>query len=76
MCLHTFIIVGSSANVFIVWNAPISTQSAFVADTNLFTDAHLVFGAEIGYKELRIYTPECDGFCSHETITFWGKIMP
>ena len=50
MCLYTFLIVGSSANVFMVWDASISTISAFVADTNLFSDANLVSVNAVGCK--------------------------
>ena len=49
---------------------------AFVANTNLFSDAHLVSITAVGYKaESRIYTPGCCGFCTHETTASWGEIM-
>ena len=49
----------------------------FVADTNLFSDAHLVSVAAVGYKpESAFATPGCCGFSSHETTTSWGEIMP
>ena len=54
-----------------------NSKFAFVADTNLFSDAHLVSVAAVGYKpESAFATPGCCGFSSHETTTSWGEIMP
>jgi len=50
---------------------------AFLADTNLFSDAYLVSAAAVGYKpESAFVTPRCCGFCTNETTTSWGEISP
>ena len=50
---------------------------AFVAETNLFSDAYLVSVAAVGYKpEFDFTTPGCCGLCTHETTTSWGEIKP